>query len=553
MTCEHTLWYLIPEATVQAAQQAFPKGNRYLTMYEVLGPIFTNPDFADLYDSQGRRAEAPARLALVLVMQHIEQLSDAEAAEAVRARIDWKYALALDLHDPGFEETALHEFRKRLLAAGAEERLLTALLDTLVDVGFLKARGRQRSDSTHVLANIRTLTRLTLVAETLRHALHDLASVAPDWLGTQLDPAWGDRYAVRVEEYRLPKDRATRNLLETTIGQDGYTLLSAVYDPDAPGDLWQRPALQTLRQVWLQQYYGPHEVRWRTSDDLPPQAQLITSPYDVEARFATKRQTSWTGYKVHLTETCDEDSPHLITNVETTAATTNDVEVTDTIHAHLAAWKLLPCEHLLDTGYLSGNVLVSGQRQHQVDLVGPVLGDNSWQARQDDGLDGRCFALDWEARQATCPGGKVSMRWTETHDKQGAGQAIIAILFDPKECQACAFRARCTDAAKGGRCLRIRPRDQHEALQAARKRQVSDAFKELYAGRAGIEGSLSQGVRAFGLRRSRYIGQAKTHLHHTLIAVAINIVRVVAWVQDIPRAATRVSPFARLVASLGSA
>lgn len=123
MTGERTLWYRIPEATVQAAQQAFPKGNRYLTMYEVLGPSFTNPDFADLYDSRGRRAEAPARLALVLVMQQIEQLSDTEAAEAVRARRDWKYALAL--HDPGFEETALHEFRKRLLAAGAEERLLT--------------------------------------------------------------------------------------------------------------------------------------------------------------------------------------------------------------------------------------------------------------------------------------------------------------------------------------------------------------------------------------------------------------------------------------------
>lgn len=189
--------------------------------------------------------------------------------------------------------------------------------------------------------------------------------------------------------------------------------------------MWQRLALQTLRQVWVQQYYGPHEGRWRASEDLPPHAHRITSPYDVEARFATKRQTSWTGYKVHLTETCAEDSPHLITNVETTTATTNDVEVTDTIHEHLAARKLLPREHLLDTGYLSGDVLVTGQPTHQIDLVGPVLGDNSWQARQEDGLDVRCFALDWEARQALCPGGKVSMRWTETHDQQGAGQDII--------------------------------------------------------------------------------------------------------------------------------
>jgi transposase len=549
MTCNHTLWYVIPDATARAAQRAFPKGNRYLTLYQTLGPIFTNPDFADLYDHRGRPAEAPARLALVLVFQHIEQLGDAEAAEAVRARLDWKYALALELDDPGFDATILGDFRTRLLAAGAEERLLTLMLDTLVNAGLLKARGRQRSDSTHVLANIRTLTRLTLVAETLRHALNDLAEAAPDWLASHLEPAWSERYAVRVEEYRLPKDAKLRQLLVETVGQDGYALLTALREGSAPPELLQRPAIQTLRTVWLQQYYGPHDVRWRSAEDLPPHAQLLTSPYDVEARFATKRQMSWTGYKVHLSETCDEDAPHLITNVETTSATTNDVEVTDTIHAHLAARDLLPAEHLLDSGYVAADVLVASQQQ-QVDVIGPVLSDNSWQAQQADGLDVSCFALDWEARQAICPAGKVSVNWVATHDRQGAGQDIIAIQFAASDCQACPLRPRCTQAQKGGRNLRIRPQEQHEALQSARQRQVTDAFKELYAGRSGIEGTLSQGVRAVGLRRSRYIGQAKTHLQHILIAVAINILRVVAWVQEVPRATTRVSSFARLVASL---
>jgi transposase len=237
MTCNHPLWYVIPEATARAAQRAFPKGNRYMTMYETLGPIFTNPDFADLYAHRGHPAEAPARLALVLVFQQIEQLGDAEAAEAVRARLDWKYALALDIDDPGFDATILGDFRTRLLTAGAEERLLTIMLDTLVDAGVLKARGRQRSDSTHVLANLRLLTRLTLVAETLRATLNDLADADPAWLAAHLDPAWAERYAVRVEEYRLPKATDDRRVLETTIGQDGYTLLNAVYDPSAPADL----------------------------------------------------------------------------------------------------------------------------------------------------------------------------------------------------------------------------------------------------------------------------------------------------------------------------
>lgn len=549
MSCDPPQWYVIPEATAQAARRAFPKGNRYMTLVEVLGPIFTNSDFADLYGHRGRPAAAPARLALVLVFQQIERLSDVAAAEAVRARIDWKYALALPLDDPGFDESILVEFRRRLLTAGAEERLLTLLLETLVDRGLLKARGRQRSDSTHVLALLRTLTRLTLVAETMRHALNALADAAPGWLAAHGDPAWAERYAARVEEYRLPQDPAARRLLETTVGQDGYALLQAVYDPSAPPALRRCPALGILRQVWVQQYYGPHDVRWRTGEDLPPHARLIASPYEVEARFATKRQTAWTGYKVHLTETCDEERPHLITNVETTPATTNDVGVTDTIHAHLAARHLLPREHLLDTGYVAADVLVTSRRR-AVDVVGPALGDNSWQARQPDGLDVSCFAIDWEARHVTCPGGKRSVRWTPGHDKQGAGQDLVAVQFDPDDCRGCPLRPRCTQAKTGPRTLRLRPREQHEALQTARRRQLTEAFKQLYAVRAGIEGALSQGVRAFGLRAARYRGQAKTYLQHLLVAVAMNIVRVAAWAEGIPRAQTRQSSFARLVAAV---
>ncbi len=456
----------------------------------------------------------------------------------------------MDIDDPGFDATILSDFRTRLLAAGAEERLLTLLLDTLVDAGLLQARGRQRSDSTHVLANLRTLFRLTLVAETVRHALNDLADVAPDWLAAQLNPAWAERYTVRVEEYRLPKDAADRRVLETAIGQDGYALLNAVYAPDAPATLWQHPAVQILRLVWLQQYVGPHDVRWRTGDDLPPHALLITSPYETEARFATKRETSWIGYKVHFTETCDNARPHLITNVETTPATTPDVAVTDTIHAYVAARDLLPAEPLLDSGYVAADVLVASQ-QRNIDLVGPALSDTIWQARHPDGWDVRCFSIDWDAQQVTCPAGKTSVRWTPGTDAQWAGQAVIAIQFHPDDCRACPLRARCTQAKTGPRTMKLRPRDQHEALPAARQRQVTEAVMQWYAVRSGMEGTLSQGVRAFGLRVARYRGQAKTHLQHILVARAINLVRVVAWVQEIPRATTRQSSFARLVASLG--
>ncbi len=292
MTIHQTLWYQIPPTTADAARAAFPKGNRYLTIYDHLGPIFTNPDFADLYVHHGRAAESPARLAMVLVLAQIEDLSDVEAAESVRARLDWKYLLALPLDDAGFDASILGDFRARLLTHGAEERLLTLLLEVVQTQGLLRTRGRQRTDATHVLAAMRCRTRLELVMETMRAALNDLATTTPPWLRTHLHADWADRYARQAEEYRLPQAPREREALVTTIGQDGFALLAAVDHPDSPSALRERVALQTLRAIWLQQYYGDHDVRWRDADDLPPHAQLITSPYERDARFGTKRGSS---------------------------------------------------------------------------------------------------------------------------------------------------------------------------------------------------------------------------------------------------------------------
>jgi transposase len=199
---------------------------------------------------------------------------------------------------------------------------------------------------------------------------------------------------------------------------------------------------------------------------------------------------------------------------------------------------------------MAADVIVASQHDHQVDLVGPVLPDSSWQAQTAEGLDVSCFVIDWAAQQVTCPAGKTSVRWTPGHDNQGDGQAIIAIQFTAADCAVCPLRARCTQAKTGPRTMKLRPREQHEALQAARRRQGTDVFKELYTSRAGIEGTLSQAVRVFGLRHAKYIGLAKTHLQHVLIAVAINLARVVGWVREVPHAATRTSPFAALVATM---
>ncbi len=295
-----------------------------------------------------------------------------QAADAVRNQIDWKYVLALGLDDPGFDASVLSEFRSRLLAGGAEMQLFETLLSLLREQGFLKARGKQRTDSTHVLAAVVTLNRLECVGETLRHALNVLATVAPDWLGEVVPSPWYERYARRFEEYRLPAKKEDRYALAEQIGADGLQLLQLIDGEQEWAWLREIPAVQILRRVWMQQFYAcapGSPVHWRVAEDLlPPAPLLISSPYDPDARWSKKRETTWTGYKVHLTETCDDDLPHVITNVETTNATLADHSMTDVIHTHLAERDLLPSEHIVDTGYMTSDHLVTSQEQ-QVDFA----------------------------------------------------------------------------------------------------------------------------------------------------------------------------------------
>jgi len=355
-----------------------------MRMRDALGPIYTDGDFAALFPRRGQPAESPACLALVTIMQFAEGLPDRQAADAVRSRIDWKYALGLELTDPGFDASVLSEFRSRLLRGDPTQVLFERMLEQVRAHNLLKERGRARTDSTHILAAIRTLNRLECVGETLRHALNILATVAPAWLQSWVPSVWFDRYSRRFEEYRLPPGKAERSALAAQIGADGTTLLTAIYAPDAPDWLRRIAAVDTLRQVWVQQFIVRVDtLEWRTADELPPSALLIRSPYDVDARYSKKRQTEWTGYKVHLTETCEEDLPSLITNVETTDATTTDYAMTPVIQAHLTQRDLAPGEHLVDTGYMRADHLVTSRAQG-IDLVGPVTLEKSWQAQADE-------------------------------------------------------------------------------------------------------------------------------------------------------------------------
>jgi transposase len=540
----------IPEETQRIARAAFPKGNLYMRLRDELGEIYADSQFADLFPAKGQPAESPGRLALITIMQFAEGLSDRQTAEAVRARIDWKYALGLELTDPGFDFSVLSEFRTRMLQNERQAHLLDRLLDVLKQRGWLKARMRQRTDSTYVLAAIRTLNRLELVGETMRQALNALAQAEPDWLRQVAPPDWFPRYAQRFDLLRLPKKPAERQQLIETIGRDGMTLLEAVRRAP-PGDgLRTLPAVELLRQMWLQQFWleegdeGHYHLHLRQDENQPPGDQRLHSPYDPEARYSAKNATEWVGYKVHLTETCEEETPHLITHVETTNAVVQDVDMAETIHAALEAKGLPPSEHLMDGGYIDADLLVAAQRDFGIEVIGPVKKDVRWQAQAQQGYSLADFTIDWTAKRALCPQGQVSTVWSERQNAYGLD--IVEMRFPASACGTCTHRELCTRSKRGVRSIVARPQAQHEAIQQNRQAQTTHGFWKRYAPRSGIEGTLSQGIRGYDLRRTRYLGLVKTNLQNFATAAAINLHRVFDWLEEVPHALTRISAFAQL-------
>ena len=434
-------------------------------MRDELDVIYADEQFRTLFPIRGRPVEAPWRLALVTIFQFAENLSDRQAADAVRSRIDWKYALSLKLTDPGFDASVLSEFRSRLVGRAAT-LFLDVLLERLKTQGLLKSN-RQRTDSTHVLAAVSALNRLELVRETMRLVLETLAVVAPAWLQPYVQSAWRERYHPHFGE-RLPKTKEAQRAFVEQIGIDGVVLLSAMFADTAPVWLQEVPVVERLRQIWVQNYiYVGDKLCWRTVDEhgLPASNHFISSPHDLDARYSQKHSTSWIGYKVH----------------------------------------------------------------------------------EGGGFAARDFTIDWKQQHAICPVGKRSTSWTPAIDR--FKNEVIKIKFATTDCQDCASQQSCTRSTPPRRTITIRPQAQHEALLADRKREQTAQYKATYAQRAGVEGTIAQSVRSCHVRRSRYIGHAKTHLQHVMTAAAFNGMRIPRWLADEPKAATRRSPFAQLYQS----
>jgi transposase len=548
-----------------------------------LGQWLADEEFAAAFGIRGKPGWAPSRLALVTVLQRAEKLTDRLAAEAVRARLDWKYLLGLPLEDPGFDHTVLAEFRGKVAGAGLEQVVLDALLARLAADGLVKAGGKQRTDSTHVVAAVAALNRLELAGEAVRAALEALAAAHPDWLAQRICvPGWTRRYGTPMTSWRPPASQAKQDELAIAYARDGYALLEAVYDKPAPAWLRELPAIEVLRRVLLQNYTrtitgnGREVIKRREKepegDGLPPGHARIASPYDTDARWGVKRDAFWLGYKLHVTETCDDQPrcgcpaagdggpgrrghdkdcaspafPNLITHVATTEATVPDSQLTAVICDDLAAKNLAPGRSYIDSGYLSAALVVTALATWGIALIGPLLADTSAQARAGAGYARADFTIDYDNRTVTCPQGNTSSSWTPCTQR---GKDAIVVHFSAAGCGPCPARTLCTTGKR--RQLTLPPRDLAEAQAAARAAEKTIPFQADYARRAGVEGTMHQAA-SHGARRARYRGLPKTRLDHVYMACALNLLRLHAYWTGTPLDRRRTSHLARLELSLAA-
>jgi len=493
-------------------------GSPYRLVGDQLYEKYRDEDYLDLYSPEGKPGLSPVLLGLVTVFQDLEGLSDREATNAVLVRLDWKYALHLPLDYAGFDFSVLSEYRQRLVKHGAEGRLFEQILVDMEGLGVLKRHGRQRTDSLAVLTRVRTLNRLELVVETLRVAVREIVAIEEEWARVVLPPSWEERYGVRCVYERLSEKE--REVLQRETGRDGQWLLERLEESSTPQVLRELDEVKVLREVWAQQYEvkDRREVVFREPGPYDGKTRIQT-PHDPEARYSKKRDTEWIGYKAQVTETDDEDMPHLITDIAVTSSVESDQEALGEIRARQVERDVLPKERLGDAGYVSGATLAAGAELGE-DLVGPAAEDCSPQARMENGITQEQFAVDVTAGRAECPGGQTTTRHTVHAD------GSMTFRFDAAECQDCPLRAQCC-TGKGGRT--ITRSAHHEELQAARARQKTDEFKQCYKHRGGVEGCLSVLVRGHGMRVCRYLGEAKNNLRALFVGAAVNLRRAARW------------------------
>ena len=510
----------LPE-DVARLEPLLAKDSLYRFIGNTLYEKYDEADFADLYHTEGQPGVSPVLLAFVTVFQFLEKLSDRMAAEAVRVRLDWKYALHLPLDYAGFHYSVLSEFRTRVIHHQAEARLFDSVVKQLQELGLVKQRGRQRTDSLAISSKVRDLTRLEQLVETVRLALCALLKADPAWTRTNVPVSWEELYGKRCVSQKMT--HAERQAAMKRVGPDGQWLLERLQAEGTPVILRELPEVAVLTQTWQQKFEIVEEVLVLRKPGPFDGETTIATPHDPDARYSEKRGQGWVGHKLQVTETDDESQPHLITDIAVTSSVETDYEALEGIQKRLEERDVLPGQQVADGGYMTEDNLVNSAKL-SIDLAGPVKKDTHLQTRMAGGLSLDQFQVDFDHLTAVCPAGKQANLGTSK------GKRLV-FRFRTADCVACSWRPRCCTGASG-RSLSLGWN--YRVLQAARARQETREFKALYRQhRGGVEGCLSALVRGQGIRVARYIGRAKVHLQALFTGAAVNLRRTARWLAGI--------------------
>ena len=507
----------MPTETGRIGQKLLKDNDVYRLIGERLFEQLNEQEYADLYSAEGKPGISPVILAFITVFQYMEKLSDRQAINSLRMRLDWKYALHLELEYEGFDFSVLSEFRDRLIEGQAEGRVFEKLVEQIQKMGLIKEHGKQRSDSIAMLSKVRRLSRLESVVETLRLAIVAIVDTDPKWSQEIIPPDWEEKYGERFVRQKYSEKEWQE--YEEQIGDNGHWLLGRLEKGSAPAEVQNLPAVQVLKTVWAQQFR--EEAGKMVYKDLKTYDghTQIQSPHDPEARYSRKRHFEWVGDKVQVTETEDEGYPHIITDIVGTSSNRTDYEELSAIQDRLAQRGYLPAEHYVDAGYMSGPNLDSSQKK-QIDLIGPLPTVRTPQDMLPDGMTRAHFQINSEKKTVTCPKGYVAKNPIPDHNS-------LSFRFPAAVCAACEFHARCC-TGKAGRTIGISA--YYELTEAAQARQKTDAFKKDYhQHRSGVEGSLSALVRGHGMRMARYIGQKKRNVQAVFTGCAANLKRTASW------------------------
>lgn len=471
----------------------------------------------------GRPGEEPVLLLGTLLLQFMERKPDRQATECCVFDLRWKLALGMEADAEGFHPTTLVKFRQRLIKHGLEDIGFDAALDAMRQAGYLGSKcKRQRVDSSHVVGLVSRMSRLENVRETIRLTLESIQK-QPTFTHTPLWQEWCERYVDSKPDFRVDKAELQKRLQRA--GQDAATILAWA---EAPSQVYaELKAVKLLKRVFEENFEMNKEDQSCSPHRTQP-AGAVKNPHDPQAQWSSKstiKGKEWVGYKVQVGETvspnrCEksEPTPNVITAVVTQKATASDKAALPEVEEH---WENKEVEKpdvlFVDGGYTSGHELARAQEEER-ELMGPMAASPS----KDGRYSVESFDVSVEERKATCPAGHKNAHCSKLTEKK-TGDIEYRIEFSRKDCEPCPLKEKCVATHHNHRTIVVQ--EHHTLMQARRREQQSDIFKKEMEQRNGIEGTISELVRAHGMRRSRYRGEAKTRLQNYMIGAACNIRR----------------------------